>query len=113
MKKIIILTVTFVVAFALGIMYTSTKKDSIETTNADRVVTYSCADNKNIWAAYSGSDIVNLSLSDGSNMNLNISVSALGARYTNSDESFVFWNKGKTAFMEQNQETTYKNCIEN
>jgi membrane-bound inhibitor of C-type lysozyme len=37
-------------------------------------------------------------------------VSGSGARYANSNESFVFWNKGNTAFIEENGKTTYSNC---
>ena len=38
-------------------------------------------------------------------------ISASGARYANTDESFVFWNKGNTAFIEENQKITFKDCI--
>lgn len=39
-------------------------------------------------------------------------ISASGARYANSDQSFVFWNKGDTAFIEQNNVMTFNNCAE-
>src|SRR5581483_12293852 len=35
---------------------------------------------------------------------------ASGARYANADESFIFWNKGTTAFITENGQTTYANC---
>ena len=38
-------------------------------------------------------------------------ISASGARYANTDESFVFWTKGNTAFIEENHKTTFKDCI--
>ena len=38
-------------------------------------------------------------------------ISASGARYANTDESFVFWTKGNTAFIEENHKTIFKDCI--
>jgi membrane-bound inhibitor of C-type lysozyme len=38
-------------------------------------------------------------------------MSASGARYANADESFVFWNKGDTAFITEGEETTFKDCV--
>ena len=38
-------------------------------------------------------------------------ISASGARYANRDESFVFWNKGDMAFIQQNSTTTLDNCL--
>ena len=38
-------------------------------------------------------------------------ISASGARYASSDESFVFWNKGSTAFIQENGTTTLDNCV--
>ena len=35
------------------------------------------------------------------------------ARYANADESFIFWSKGDTAFIEEgpSQTQTYKGCV--
>ncbi|MDB5244248.1 MAG: Protein of unknown function periplasmic [Parcubacteria group bacterium] len=53
-----------------------------------------------------------VSLSDGREFNLTQTISADGGRYTNSDESFVFWGKGNTALvLENNTEKTYIGCI--
>jgi membrane-bound inhibitor of C-type lysozyme len=42
-------------------------------------------------------------------------ISGSGARYANADESFVFWNKGDTAFItegpDDNDNMTYKDCV--
>lgn len=38
-------------------------------------------------------------------------ISASGARYANDDESFVFWNKGDTAFVEEGGVITFKDCV--
>lgn len=55
---------------------------------------------------------VRVVLSDGRTMLLPETLSADGARYANKDESFVFWNKGKSAFiLENNEAKNYTGCI--
>ena len=73
-------------------------------------VTFSCAENKTVQALFFA-DKAELTLSDGRHMLLLQAISASGARYANTDESFVFWNKGNTAFIEENQKITFKDCI--
>ena len=73
-------------------------------------VTFSCAGNKTIQALFFA-DKVELALSDGRHMLLLQAISASGALYANTDESIVFWNKGNTAFIEENHKTTFKDCI--
>ena len=73
-------------------------------------VTFSCAGNKTIEALFFA-DKAELTLSDGRHMLLLQAISASGARYANTDESFVFWNKGNTAFIEESQKITFKDCI--
>ena len=52
-----------------------------------------------------------LTLSDGRTLTLPQAISASGARYANQSESFVFWNKGDTAFItEGTSTTTYADC---
>jgi membrane-bound inhibitor of C-type lysozyme len=75
-------------------------------------VTFNCAQNKNIKSVFY-KDKVDLVLSDGRKMSLPQVLSGSGARYANFDESFVFWNKGDTAFVNEGKETTYKDCIIN
>ncbi|MDD4358313.1 MAG: MliC family protein [Candidatus Pacebacteria bacterium] len=69
-----------------------------------------CDNDKSINALFFGQK-VELSLSDGRNMMLIQTISASGARYANNDESFIFWNKGDTAFIQEGDETTYDNCL--
>jgi membrane-bound inhibitor of C-type lysozyme len=40
-------------------------------------------------------------------------ISGSGARYANEDESFVFWNKGDTAFVTEgtDDKMTFKDCV--
>ncbi|HRU20982.1 MAG TPA: MliC family protein, partial [Candidatus Paceibacterota bacterium] len=73
-------------------------------------VVFQCIDNKSIRAIFFR-DKVELSLSDQRNMVLMQAISASGARYANTDESIVFWNKGDTAFIQEGDVTTYENCV--
>jgi len=53
-----------------------------------------------------------LTLSDGRAMTLAQTISADGARYANTDESFVFWSKGNGALvLENNAEKSFIGCI--
>ena len=55
---------------------------------------------------------VNLKLSDGRSLTVPQAMSASGARYANKDETFVFWNKGDTAFVTEGKDgkETYSGC---
>lgn len=84
------------------------------TSAVPKTVTFVCADSKSIVATFYLKDdkFVDLKLSDGRNMSVPHAISASGARYANSDETFVFWNKGDTAFVTEGTTTaeTYSNC---
>ncbi len=56
-------------------------------------------------------DRVSLTLSNGRRITVPQAISASGARYANADESFVFWNKGDTAFVTEQGTTTYDGCV--
>jgi membrane-bound inhibitor of C-type lysozyme len=55
---------------------------------------------------------VDLKLSDGRSLKVPQAMSASGARYANKDETFVFWNKGDTAFVTEGKDgkETYSGC---
>lgn len=55
---------------------------------------------------------VRLMLSDGRVLNLPQMSSADGAYYANTDGSFVFWNKGITASVEESGTQTYTSCLQ-
>ncbi len=90
-------------------------------------VTYLCNNNKKIDADfYKGKEIseqkpdqpptptgyVNLNLNNEKTMTLNQTISADGGRYANSDESFVFWDKGNGAMiLENDKENNFIGCI--
>lgn len=74
-------------------------------------VTYRCESEKSMDAIFRKESVA-LALSDGRKMDLPQVISASGARYANDDESIVFWNKGNTAFLLENDRETYTGCVE-
>ena len=80
------------------------------TTDVINSAIFNCTDNKTIQAVFL-KDNVSLTLSDGRHLQLPQGMSGSGARYVNTDESFVFWNKGDTAFIEEGKNTPYKDCV--
>lgn len=75
------------------------------------VVTYQCAEGKSILATYSDAS-VELELSDLRRIILPQVASLSGARYASENEQFVFWNKGDTAFVQENNALTFIDCVE-
>lgn len=73
--------------------------------------TYSCDNGKTIQALFFDGK-VELNLSDKRSMLLLQAISGSGVRYTNNDESFVFWGKGDTAFVMEKNKKTFENCVE-
>ncbi|MFA6397770.1 MAG: DUF333 domain-containing protein [Candidatus Paceibacterota bacterium] len=73
---------------------------------------FSCSNGDFIDAKFFNQDPrhVDLMLSDKRNISLPQAISADGARYANTDESFIFWNKGDSAFIEEAGKTTFTNC---
>jgi membrane-bound inhibitor of C-type lysozyme len=80
-----------------------------------KTVVFNCADSKSIIATFYITDdkYVDLVLSDGRKLSVARAISASGARYANADESFVFWNKGDTAFITEGPDSlfTYTGCL--
>lgn len=122
--QIILLVVAAVVIAFLVFMGHSSTPAANQTI---ATVTYSCDAGKGIVATFyqgatkpaagpnqpptpGGSALIKLS--DGRTMTLNQTISADGGRYANADESFVFWGKGNTALvLENNQQKGYTGCI--
>ncbi len=76
-------------------------------------VLFLCDNNQKIQASFynASSSFVDLNLSDGRTMRVPQAISASGARYATENENFIFWNKGNTAFIEENGTTTFANCL--
>jgi membrane-bound inhibitor of C-type lysozyme len=75
-------------------------------------VIFNCPDSSYFQVIFTPNN-ARLSYPDGRTMQLTQSISASGARYTNSDESFVFWNKGEAATIEENGNITQSDCSTN
>jgi membrane-bound inhibitor of C-type lysozyme len=70
---------------------------------------FTCKDGGALYATFR-KGVVSLALSDGRNVTLPQTVSASGARYATPGDTFVFWNKGNTAFIDENGKRIYDNC---
>lgn len=105
---IVIYVSTFFLGFYLGqkieSFYCITSQAQIINT-----AVFACPDNKAIYAEFTKNQ-VKLKLSDGRELTIPQVISASGARYANSDETFIFWNKGDGAFIEESGQTTYQDC---
>ena len=89
--------------------------NQISLTALPKQVTFNCAAGKQIDAIfYPGDDTrVDLKLSDRRSLSVPHALSGSGARYATADGSFVFWNKGNTAFITEGSRDleTYSGCI--
>jgi membrane-bound inhibitor of C-type lysozyme len=89
-------------------------------------VEYRCEQGKSLTAAYfdgptrtapDGRPIpggrVELTLADGKGLTLPQTLSGSGIRYADEGDTFVFWSKGDTAFVEEgpSRTVTYKDCV--
>ena len=125
MKKILIkfifaiIIIAVLVIVSVGIFYLYYQKSQqkipvvVQSPVTDGVINsviFNCAENKTIQSIFF-KDRVELTLSDGRNMLLSQAMSASGARYANNNESFVFWNKGDTAFVDEAGQVTFKDCL--
>ena len=85
------------------------------TATQPKKVLFNCDDFKTINASFFIGDdkFVDLILSDDRKISVPRAMSASGARYANNDETFVFWNKGDTAFITEGVDNTqtFTNCI--
>jgi membrane-bound inhibitor of C-type lysozyme len=70
---------------------------------------FTCDAGKTIKADFFA-DRVRVYLSDGRKGTLPQAISASGSRYATANESFVFWNKGNGAFIQEGTTTSYANC---
>ena len=80
--------------------------------NPTATAKFACHAGKTIVAIFYP-DSVELKLSDGRSFKIPQAMSGSGARYANADESFVFWNKGDTAFISEGKanKETYSGCV--
>lgn len=108
-------TIIFAISFFAGIClcnYTRARLGLDNIVSSPEIIAtgiFYCDNSKAIVADFRQAT-VSLRLSDGRELTLAQTISASGARYANGDESFVFWNKGDTAFVQEGENYTYENC---
>jgi len=111
----------------------STTPETAQADTGDRTlitsVTYSCDKGKTIAVSYydgpeapaakpgeipTPTGSADVSLDDGATTTLGQTISADGARYATSDDSFVVWNKGKDVLVmrDNSMDLDYTNCTE-
>jgi len=111
----LVLVIVVVLVGAIALYWTRDRKSVVpesQTTESVAQATFACTEGRSITAVFDReNDSVQLSLSDGRQIELSRELSASGARYATADESFVFWNKGDTAFITESGEATYQDCV--
>lgn len=124
-KKIITLSIVLIVLVVAGIWYLnqppkivpSSLENNVPVAEAPTanviVATFDCDNGITVKASFDNNEPqkVSLEISDGRKVELPRAMSGSGARYANKEESFVFWNKGDTAFIEENGTTTITGCL--
>lgn len=120
-RKIVILVAVFILLLTVSRFTAS--RTSLKLISQ---VTYHCFDNRSIKARFFESSRqpsapvqppipsgqVKLELSDGRDLTLPQTLSGSGIRYSNADESIIFWSKGDTAFINEGNRQTYSDCTQ-
>lgn len=106
---IIGLLILFIILLLIDITWRWQASDSAEDIISAKFV---CAGGKTIKSQFHNGKInwVELNLSDGRTKYLPQALSASGARYADPQDSFVFWTKGESAFITEEDLETYTNC---
>ena len=108
----IVAIILFVVVFFVGILIGKKLENNSILGEPIAKAMFTCADNKAIESVFY-KNFVRIETNSLGTLYLPQTISASGARYANTDESVVFWNKGDTAFITENDSNniTYKDCI--
>lgn len=125
LKKSVIALVIILLALAVYFIIKGVDSPAVVTTKVIGNANYLCVDQKRIDATYyesdqstasSGEAIINgrveLSLSDGRSVTLAQVSADSGLKYTDANESIIFWNRGAWVIFTENGEETYRGCLE-
>ncbi len=93
--------IIFRICLILGALAISNSLLGCSGTGVINRVTFACDDGGTVTAAFYHNRSVRLDLPGGRKMVLPQTVSADGARFADSSESFVFWTRGNGAFIEE------------
>lgn len=112
--KTIVVTILAIAVVLGGALFIYSLMSGRTGDDADRTVinrtTFTCTDGTELDATFYSEESMALTL-DGTTYELPQVVSASGARYANSDESFVFWNKGNEATVFVDGSVAYEGCV--
>lgn len=100
---IVLFLLVFAMGFYIGMRY--------EFSKIPEVVEYTCEGRKTLGAQYY-KDKVHIGLSDGREYTLPQVGAATSTRYANTIQTTVFWNIGKSVFLQEESRITYSNCLE-
>jgi membrane-bound inhibitor of C-type lysozyme len=79
---------------------------------ASKIDFYVCVEGKRVRAVYYDNfNEISIVLDGDRMLTLFHTLSVDGMRYSNTDESIIFWVKGNNARVEENGEITYSECI--
>lgn len=112
-----IAVIVILLGIGAAVMYATRANDGASaTTTGQQTVSaggvearFSCDGGRSIVAIFSERE-AHLVLSDGRELTIPQTVSGSGARYANENETFVFWNKGDSATIEEAGTMTYTGC---
>ena len=108
----IVAIVLFVAVFFAGILVGKKYENNLILGKSIAEAKFVCADKKTIESTFY-KNFVHIETNSLGALYLPQTISASGARYANTDESVVFWNKGNTAFITEGNPNnqTYKDCV--
>ena len=88
------------------------KSNFLDVPDAGEPVTYSTTSGDIITVHFKADDSVEVSGPNFESAHLKRSQSASGERYSNDDDSFIFWRKGSTMFIEEDGDITFRGSLE-
>lgn len=102
---------SFALGFYLGGMCKEVAVNSIENKSIEGIISarFVCEDNQTVLTTFF-KDGAKIMMGNGETFYLARTISGSGARYANIDESFVFWNKGDSAFIERGGVRILNSC---
>ncbi|MFA5876973.1 MAG: MliC family protein [Candidatus Paceibacterota bacterium] len=113
-RAIIVAFIVLFVAILILAVWPDVRRTESETEKEKATILakamYQCRDGKSVYAVYV-EGAVKLELSDLRARTLPQTVAGSGARYATLNGGFVFWSKGDTAFIQENNILTFTDCI--
>jgi membrane-bound inhibitor of C-type lysozyme len=114
---VVLFVATFYLGFYIGSLVTSADEAATQVSDVTppgmdiiNAALFTCSSGQALYATFR-ERLVTLVLSDGRKVTIPQAISASGARYATPNESFVFWNKGNTAFIQENGKEIYSGCV--